>query len=55
MIDRATPINRLPIDWRGLDARRERELGKLQKMQIYAYTRDCRRGFVLQYFATRRP
>ncbi|MFL5385141.1 MAG: RecQ family ATP-dependent DNA helicase [Longimicrobiaceae bacterium] len=50
VIDRATPINRLPIDWRGLDARRERELGKLQKMQIYAYTRDCRRGFVLQYF-----
>ena len=50
VIDRATPINRLPIDWRALDSRRERELGKLQKMQIYAYTRDCRRGFVLQYF-----
>src|SRR3954447_1466012 len=50
VIDRATPVNRLPIDWRALDAKRDRDLGKLQKMQIYAYTRDCRRGFVLQYF-----
>jgi ATP-dependent DNA helicase RecQ len=50
VIDRATPVNRLPIDWKALDAKRDRDLGKLQKMQIYAYTRDCRRGFVLQYF-----
>jgi ATP-dependent DNA helicase RecQ len=50
VIDRATPIKSLPIDWPALDAKRERDLGKLQKMQIYAYTRDCRRGFVLRYF-----
>jgi ATP-dependent DNA helicase RecQ len=50
VIDRATRIDRLPIDWGALDAKRERDLGKLQKMQIYAYTKDCRRGFVLRYF-----
>jgi ATP-dependent DNA helicase RecQ len=50
VIDRATPVNRLPIDWAALDAKRDRDLGKLQKMQIYAYTKDCRRGFVLHYF-----
>ncbi|HSU16241.1 RecQ family ATP-dependent DNA helicase [Longimicrobium sp.] len=50
VIDRKTPVNRLPIDWQALDDKRERDHRKLQKMQIYAYTRDCRRGFVLQYF-----
>ena len=50
VIDRKTPVNHLPIDWQALDAKRERDLGKLQKMQIYAYTKDCRRGFVLRYF-----
>ncbi|HEX6750698.1 MAG TPA: ATP-dependent DNA helicase RecQ [Longimicrobium sp.] len=50
VIDRKTPIPQLPIDWRALDEKRERDMRKLQKMQIYAYTKDCRRGFVLQYF-----
>lgn len=50
VIDRTTPVDRLRIDWRALDDKRERDLRKLAKMQIYAYTRDCRRGFVLQYF-----
>ncbi|HEX8432253.1 MAG TPA: ATP-dependent DNA helicase RecQ, partial [Longimicrobium sp.] len=50
VLDRATPINRLPIDWRSLDAKRERDLGKLQKVQQYGYTEQCRRGFVLRYF-----
>jgi ATP-dependent DNA helicase RecQ len=50
VIDRTTPLNRLPVDWRALDEKRERDQRKLQKMQIYAYTKDCRRGFVLQYF-----
>jgi ATP-dependent DNA helicase RecQ len=50
LLDRETPVNRLPIDWRGLEARKESELRKLQKMQGYAYTENCRRGFVLKYF-----
>ena len=50
VLDRTTPINRLPIDWRTLDAKRERDLRKLQKVQAYGYTEECRRGFVLRYF-----
>ena len=50
VLDRATPLNRLPIDWRTLDAKRERDLRKLQKVQAYGYTEECRRGFVLRYF-----
>ena len=50
VLDRTTPVNRLPIDWRGLDAKRERDLRKLQKVQAYGYTEECRRGFVLRYF-----
>jgi ATP-dependent DNA helicase RecQ len=36
--------------WRSLRRAREREYGKLDAMQRYAYTTDCRRGFVLRYF-----
>jgi len=50
VIDRKTPVNRLPVDWQTVEKKRENDLWKLQKMQIYAYTKDCRRGFVLQYF-----
>jgi ATP-dependent DNA helicase RecQ len=50
VLDRTTPLNRLPIDWQALEDKRDRDGRKLQKMQIYAYTKDCRRGFVLQYF-----
>ncbi|HEU0015553.1 MAG TPA: RecQ family ATP-dependent DNA helicase [Longimicrobium sp.] len=50
VLDRDTPIPRLPVDWRGQDARRARDLDKLQQMQNYAYTDGCRRGFVLRYF-----
>jgi ATP-dependent DNA helicase RecQ len=50
VLDRATPIARLPIDWRHVDSKRERDLRKLQKMQAYGYTEECRRGFVLRYF-----
>jgi ATP-dependent DNA helicase RecQ len=38
------------VDWRLLRRGREREYGKLEWMQRYAYTRGCRRGFVLNYF-----
>jgi ATP-dependent DNA helicase RecQ len=50
VIDRATPLERLPIDWRGLERRKDGELKKLQRVQGYAYHERCRRGYVLRYF-----
>jgi ATP-dependent DNA helicase RecQ len=50
VLDRTTRLNRLPIDWRKLDSRKNRELDKLKKMQGYAYHEGCRRGYVLHYF-----
>lgn len=38
------------VDWRALRRAREREYAKLEFMQRYAYTRGCRRGFILRYF-----
>ena len=48
--DRKAPLSKFAIDWAGLDRRRRAELSKLQAVQQYAYTRECRRGFVLRYF-----
>jgi ATP-dependent DNA helicase RecQ len=50
VLDRHTPLPRLPVDWRGLAERKRRELAKLQQMQGYAYAEGCRRGYVLRYF-----
>ncbi|MBW3572574.1 MAG: RecQ family ATP-dependent DNA helicase [Gemmatimonadetes bacterium] len=50
VLDRETPVQRLPVDWRALDDRRRREEAKLREMQRYAYAEGCRRGFVLRYF-----
>jgi ATP-dependent DNA helicase RecQ len=50
LLDSTSPIPRLPIDWRGLERRKERELQKLQQMQGYGYCEKCRRGYVLRYF-----
>ncbi|HEX2206126.1 MAG TPA: RecQ family ATP-dependent DNA helicase [Longimicrobium sp.] len=50
VLDRETPVHRLPVDWRALDERRRREEAKLREMQRYAYAEGCRRGFVLRYF-----
>jgi ATP-dependent DNA helicase RecQ len=38
------------IDWETIDRRRRGDLAKLEAVQQYAYTRGCRRGFVLRYF-----
>lgn len=38
------------IDWAALDRRRRAELAKLDIIQQYAYTKGCRRHFVLRYF-----
>ena len=44
------PLSAIAIDWDTLDRRRRGDLAKLDAMQRYAYTKECRRGFVLKYF-----
>ena len=46
----AAALTRFRIDWEILDRRRRAELSKLDAMQMYAYTKRCRRAFVLRYF-----
>ena len=48
--DKALGIDAWPVDWAGLDRRRRGELRKLEMIQKYAYTDQCRRAFVLRYF-----
>jgi ATP-dependent DNA helicase RecQ len=58
LTDRSAPLSKFPVDWKSIDIRRGAELAKLQAVQRYAYTRECRRRFVLHYFgdpAARRP
>lgn len=44
------PLSHFRIDWGSIDRRRNAELSKLEAVQKYAYTKACRRGFVLRYF-----
>src|SRR5262249_44225502 len=44
------PITAFKIDWTAIERRRKADLQKLDAMQQYAYTKGCRRGFVLRYF-----
>ena len=44
------PTLETDIDRAVVDRRRAAELSKLQAVQKYAYTKECRRGFVLRYF-----
>ena len=44
------PFASLEIDFDRLDAKRERDFGKLQRMIRYADTRDCRHHYILNYF-----
>jgi ATP-dependent DNA helicase RecQ len=50
LADASRALDRWPIDWAGIDRRRRGELQKLEMVQKYAYTKHCRRAFVLQYF-----
>jgi ATP-dependent DNA helicase RecQ len=50
LTDRKAEMSRFGVDWALLDRRRAAELSKLQAVQKYAYTKECRRGFVLRYF-----
>jgi ATP-dependent DNA helicase RecQ len=40
----------LPVDWSAIARRRQADLGRLEAVQRYAQTRQCRRAFVLRYF-----
>jgi ATP-dependent DNA helicase RecQ len=50
LTDRRAPLAAYPVDWESTDRRRRMDLGKLDAMQQYAYTRYCRRAFILRYF-----
>jgi len=47
------PLERFRIDWDALGRRKQSDMAKLQAMQSYAYTANCRRAFVLRYFGER--
>jgi superfamily II DNA helicase RecQ len=47
------PLTAFSIDWATIDRRRRADLQKLDAIQQYAYTKGCRRGFVLRYFGDR--
>jgi ATP-dependent DNA helicase RecQ len=44
------PLTAFRVDWTLIERRRKGDLAKLDSMQQYAYTKGCRRGFVLRYF-----
>ncbi|HUQ48731.1 MAG TPA: ATP-dependent DNA helicase RecQ [Gemmatimonadaceae bacterium] len=50
LADSRAPLGVFKIDWAMIDRRRTAELSKLEAVQKYAYTKYCRRGFVLRYF-----
>lgn len=50
LVDPAQTLDRVSIDWRALDRRRQREFDKLEAMQRYAYATTCRRQALLQWF-----
>ena len=50
LADKSAPLSKFKVDWALIDRRRAAELSKLQAVQKYAYTKECRRGFVLRYF-----
>jgi ATP-dependent DNA helicase RecQ len=50
LVDPRMTLDRIAIDWRALDRRRQREFDKLEAMQKYAYSTSCRRQALLQWF-----
>jgi ATP-dependent DNA helicase RecQ len=44
------PVARLPIDFKGLEERRERAFKKLDVVQRYIQTTECKRNYILTYF-----
>jgi len=43
----------LEIDWKSLDNKLRRDMDKLDLMEGYVYTKDCRRRYILDYFGER--
>ncbi len=50
LVDPSMSLDRVAIDWRAIDRRRQREFDKLEAMQRYAYATTCRRQALLQWF-----
>jgi len=50
LVDPSMSLDRVQIDWRAVDRRRQREFDKLEAMQRYAYATTCRRQALLQWF-----
>jgi ATP-dependent DNA helicase RecQ len=50
LVDAAMGLDRVAIDWRALDRRRQREFDKLEAMQRYAFATTCRREALLKWF-----
>ena len=50
LVDPAMSLDRVSIDWRAIDRRRQREFDKLEAMQRYAYAKTCRRQALLLWF-----
>ncbi|HYW51309.1 MAG TPA: ATP-dependent DNA helicase RecQ, partial [Gemmatimonadaceae bacterium] len=50
LVDPTMSLDRVAIDWRSIDRRRQREFDKLEAMQRYAYATTCRRQALLQWF-----
>ncbi len=44
------PSDRIPIDFKALNMRRNRAVNKLNVVQEYAETSECKRNFILRYF-----
>lgn len=50
LADPTSALDAWGIDWAALERRHFAEMKKLEQMQRYAYTDQCRRAFVLRYF-----
>jgi len=50
LADPSAPIEHWGVDWAALERRHHAEMRKLEQMQRYAYTEQCRRAYVLRYF-----
>ena len=50
LVNPLAPLASFGIEWDALENRRKGEIAKLDTMQQYTYTRQCRRGFFLRYF-----
>ncbi len=50
VVDRNRPFSELEIDFEELTVRKRAELDKLDQVVAYAYTGNCRQGFILDYF-----